>query len=95
MEGQHPSNTVVISDDEEEKLEGQHPANPIVISDDEEEWMEGEHPSNPIVVSDDDEVEEEDPQPPVLTPQPSPEYGGDIDSELEYIEIANNLQVSL
>jgi hypothetical protein len=92
--GQHPSNPVVISDDEaEEKLEGEDPANPIVITDDDEEMVEGEHPSHPIVISDDEpEEEEEDPQPPVITPPPSPEYGGDIDSEEEYIEIAKSLQ---
>jgi hypothetical protein len=74
-------------------LEGEHPSNPIVVSsDEEEEGLEGEHPSNPIVISsDDEEVEEEDPQPPVITPPPSPEYGGDLDEDLEYYEISRSL----
>jgi hypothetical protein len=92
LEGEHPSNPVLVSDDEEGdvvQLEGKHPSNPIVISDD--EMVEGEHPSHPIVISDDEpEEEEEDPQPPVITPPPSPEYGGDSDFESE--EIAKSLQ---
>ncbi len=72
-------------------LEGEHPSNPVLVSDDEEgedAKLEGKHPSNPIVISDD----EEEPRPPVITPLPSPEYGDDLDSDMEYAEIARSLQ---
>jgi hypothetical protein len=62
-------------------------------------WLEGEHPSNPIVVSSDEEEvivissdDDEEPQPPVITPPPSPEYGGDLDDEMEYYEISKSLE---
>ncbi len=65
---------------------GESPLNPINMDDYDDDVLEGKYPFCPIVISDSDEEEEDrdaSPRPPAITPLPSPEYGDDLEEEVE------------